>query len=216
MQVRLKAVVAVLGIALVAGGLGAWIGCCYAEPPSWMITGTMSRDLVQISQRLEAIDSAVLELRSRLDVFQEFRQQEGATASRDGIADGLDMQAKLEKILECVSNLSQASVGAHESLLDAAFLHPEPIQSALERLRESSEVGSEVLVRLISGMTYLDATIALGVPTKKRDPANSFSAGMPVTEWLWDMPQKNVVLLVTFSGGHARWAVFTSRDRLKD
>jgi hypothetical protein len=115
--------------------------------------------------------------------------------------------------LESIERLVQASSA---SIVDIALEQPGPNEAALSNLRAKVEVENELLLRVTQGMSHRDAIIAFGTPTKRRDPPDTFSAGLPVTEWLWDMPKSDCVLLVTFSGGVARWATFTRRDRLDE
>ena len=74
------------------------------------------------------------------------------------------------------------------------------------------------MLRATVGMTYRDATLAFGTPTVKRDREGlrHQSSGLPVSEWLWEVPETDRVLLIQFAGGTAVWAVFTSHASLDE
>ena len=108
-----------------------------------------------------------------------------------------------DKVDALHDRISELTLGLHE----ATRMRPEPDAEALAELRDESAADANVLRRRVIGLSYREATMAFGTPTKKRHGYGKIM-DLPVTEWVWDMPEQGVGLIVSFAGGEARWAVF--------
>jgi hypothetical protein len=126
-----------------------------------------------------------------------------------------DRIASLEsKVTEVLGKVNQVSA----SLEELSLAQPTPSQAGINRLFDAVAKDSSLMQRPTTGMTYRDATLSFGTPTVKRsrEGARQASSGLPVSEWLWEVPESGRVLLIQFAGGTAFWAVFTSHASLDD
>jgi hypothetical protein len=125
---------------------------------------------------------------------------------------------RVEQLESKVAEMLEKATRASASLEELSLAQPTPNQVGINRLIDAVAKDSSLMLRATVGMTYRDATLAFGTPTVKRDRPglHQQSSGLPVSEWLWDVPESGRVLLIQFAGGTAVWAVFTSHASLDE
>ncbi len=195
----------------VAGWLFAnsWVAPSKTDPDSASRRESISAGTSDLLARLDRIESALAQPRV---------SDSASTPTRTPASDapgGPSTEERLRALETKIDQLLAGSAAAATGLAEIAMTKPEPDQAALAKLLAA---GKDVLGvrRLVTGMSYRDATISFGTPTKKRDVPNSSIHDMPVAMWLWDHPAAGKVLMIEFAGGYAHTGYFAPRNALDE
>ncbi len=196
--------------------VAGWLGANMSNSSPATTTGA--------SDRLERSSSVNPDLLARLDRIEAALAQPRISDSspqpvRTPTADGqgaLSMDERMRALESKIDQVLARSEGAEKSLAEISMAKPEPDQAVLAKLFNSTRNGGGAVRRLTAGLSFREATLTFGTPTKKRDAPNSSNFETPTSDWMWDFPTADKVLIIQFVGGIARGADFFPRAALQD